>query len=173
MQHTMGLWSLDICFAGPAPYMTPRESPAFPTTMCVGVMMAQMAVHPEVSCRCTNSSSVLSTASSSRYACLMAASRCDTSRFLVPCMVGYGDDGGLVRAASVAGSKDRRHELGLAHARFCVCHVRFVILEGRRPLQEVNHVPPAVDGRKLAPVPVVHRDEGVALQLGVCFFFVT
>lgn len=27
---------------------------------------------------------------------------------------------------------------------------------------------PAVDGGELAPVPVVHRDEGVALQLRVC-----
>jgi hypothetical protein len=98
-----GLWSLDSCLAAPPVSITLRESPAFPTTTCVGVMMAQMAVHPDVSCRVTNSSSVLSTASSSRYALLMASPRCFTSRDLwCGCFCGVVESRGIVWGGAAA-----------------------------------------------------------------------
>lgn len=68
--------------------------------MCVGVMMAHTAVHPEVSCFLVNSSSVFNLLSRSRYALLMAPSSSFTLFVL------FSDNHGLVRHT---GARAGRH----------------------------------------------------------------
>lgn len=70
------------------------------TTMCVGVMMAHTAVHPEVSCFLVNSSSVFNLLSRSRYALLMAPSSSFTSFVL------FSDNGTGLSETQMHGQAD-------------------------------------------------------------------